>query len=975
MKVEPLPIVSRSAALLLAALLPAALAQPAPTPSPNLADDDEVVMLSPFIVSTSEAEDGYMARYTTSANRTKTDLRDVGASIDVLTDSFLNDVGALNMNDALRYVANMSVYEGADTDLTNSSQWFDAPYNSRGFRSATTLVDFFPQAVIPIDRYNTESLTMLKGSNAILFGIGSPGGSINTSFKRPHLNRNNFTIAHTTDTNDSQRGEFDVNRVLIRNKLAIRIAGLSQEWHTFKEPSLDRRRGLYGAVTYRPFEKTLITVTLDDGKRNRFLELNNIVLDSYTPWVAAGKPTINWQTRGNPANTGAPEANDAVGVAGIDRLTTAPLLVYVEGQGTMNWRYMGESRKQSNGAERIAFTPQNNILYSPDGKEWRLDLTTNVWGNMNYHTTVHRSKSIFINQNILEGLDIELAANQFDVEYDSDAAGWANRPEIQADPNELLPDGTPNPNVGKPYIEADRHRNDTERREFDNMRATVAYDFSLDDIKIFRNIGLGRYKLLGLWENQELDVYVATGEQINMTPLPGFSAALNNSQNQIRRRYYFEPNETVYGYDGPLVGRNIGAGITPGWGITGTVRRSRQETESLVGSIQGQWWQAESGFYRIIGLYGERHEKFTQQAKTFTRDANGLFPGDFRNWNDATGGGTWSPSSTRKPQTKTYSLVVRPLENVSVFYNFSDIFNTADVNFRDVYNQPLRPVFGDTTDYGVRVDLFNQRMSVSLAKFETRQVDQNSQVNGNIWTWSNEIWTALDMLDRFRDTTFRTYRDDVTDGYELTLTGRITDNWDVRISAGKRNTIIGSFYEDVQSWVDENWALWQQNAAVETGNTSRPTVGVAASEIARVLSDLRAQVGLRQTGQREYNIRFNSSYRFLDGFLKGFTAGGGFVWDSENILGFERLPNGVLNTQKPYVGQEMFSVDANFGYTRKLFNDRVTWDIRLNIYNLLDEGGPLHRYAIDSGIDNNRLVTERYMIAPRTFQLRNTFSF
>lgn len=950
---------------------------PGQTPAPTTTEaNDEPIVLSPFIVSTAESEDGYMARYTTSANRTKTDLRDVGASIDVLTDSFLDDVGALNMNDALGYVANMSVYEGADTDLTNSSQWFDAPYNSRGFRSATTLVDFFPQAVIPIDRYNTESLTMLKGSNAILFGIGSPGGSINTSFKRPNLGRNRFSISHTTDTNESQRGEFDLNRVLIKNKLAIRIAGLSQEWHTFKEPSLDRRRGLYGAVTYRPFEKTLITVTMDDGKRNRFLELNNVVLDSYTPWVAAGKPTINWKTRGNATATTAPEANDAVGVDGIDRLTTAPLLVYVENLGTaMNWRYMGESRKQSNGAERIAFTPENNILYSPDGKEWRLDLTTNVWGDMNYHTTVHRSKSIFINQNIIEGLDLELAANTFDVEYDSDAAGWANRPEIQADPNELLPDGSPNPNVGRPYIEADRHRNDTERREFDNMRATVAYALDLDDIKVFRNIGLGRYNLLGLWENQEVNVWVATGEQINMTPLPGFSAALNNSQNQIRRRYYFEPNETVYQYDGPLVGRNIGPGITPGWGITGTVRRSRQETESLVGSIQGQWWQAREGYYRITGLYGERHEKFTQQAKSFARDPNGLFPGDFRNWNDATGPGTWNPSATRKPETKTYSVVVRPFENFSVFYSFSDIFNTADVNFRDVYNQPLRPVFGDTEDYGVRLDLLDQRISMSLVKFETRQVDQNSQVNGNIWNWSNEIWTALNMLDRFRDTTFRTYRDDSTDGYELTLTGRITNNWNVRVSAGKRNTIIASFYEDVQAWVDENWALWQQNAAVETGNTSRPTVGVAASEIATVLSDLRAQVGLRQTGQRQYNVRFHSSYNFSDGYLKGFTAGGGFRWDSENVLGFQRLANGVLDTQNPYVGQERFSVDANFGYTRKIFNGKATWDIRLNIYNLLDDEGPLHRYAIDSGINHNRLVTERYMIAPRTFQLRNTISF
>ncbi len=1006
MKADSLPLAPRCAALFLAVLLPSLPAQTAPANPPDERTADETLVLSPFVVTTSESEDGYLARLSTAGNRTKTDLKDVGASIDVLTDDFLNDVGALNMNDALKYVANMGNYDGADNDLTNSSQWFAAPYNARGFRSDSSLIDFFPVPIIPIDRYNTESMTFLKGSNAILFGIGSPGGSINSSYKRPNLGHDNYTISYTTDSFESHRGEFDVNKVLLKNKLGVRIAGLAYENHTFKEPSLDRRKALYGAVTYRPFKNTTITAMLDDGRRNRFLELNNVVLDSYTPWVLAGKPTINWKTRGN-ASVLTPEANDAVGVARIDRISTNPVLIHVEGLGTQNWRHMGESQKLGTSPNRIAFTEANNVLYSPDGKEWRLDLTTNVWGDMNYHTTRHRSKSVFVQQYLLEGLNVELAANKFDVEYDSDAAGWANRPEIQADPNELLPDGTPNPNVGKPYIEADRHRNDTERREFMNMRATVSYEFDLDDKKIFRNIGLGRYKLLGLWEKQETDVWVATGEQINMTPAtaptnggPAFPARLDNGQNQIRRRYYFAPNETVYRYDGPLVGRNVGAGITPGWAITGNIRRSNQVTESLVGVLQSQWWESRDGYYRLVGMYGVRNEDFTSNAKTFTREANGLFAGDFRDLEGATAPGVWGTPNTRKPETKTYSLVVRPHATVSLFYNFSDIFSTADANFRDVRGDPLRPVFGDTEDYGVKLSLLKDRIAVHLTKFETRQFDQNLQIGGNIRTWTNEIWTALATyhsptgtmpdaakFDQFSNEvreTWRSYRDDSTKGYELSVAGRITDNWNVRVSAGKQNTIIAATNNDTDAWVTENWDLWQsyataRNPAISDPNHARYTVGGAASEVRRQLDDERAVIGLRQSNQRQYNVRVNTSYNFNEGRLKGVTAGLGVRWDSENILGFARTgtvsPVTPLDINSPYRGPEVFNVDLNLSYSRRLFNDRVKWSVYLNVYNLLDEGGLRHRQAVDSGLNHERLITERYMVAPRSFQLRNTFSF
>ena len=1007
MKAESLNPLSRCTAFFLAALLPAAIAQQASPPATPAAPAEEpVLVLSPFVVNTSESEDGYLALMTTAGTRTKTDLKDVGASIDVLTDEFLNDMGALNMNDALKYVANMSNYDGAENDLTNSSQWFAAPYNARGFRSDSSLIDFFPVPIISIDRYNTESMTFLKGSNAILFGIGSPGGSINSSYKRARLGHDDYTLSYTTDSFGSQRGEIDVGKVLIKNKLGLRVAAVSEERHTFKEPSLDRKRGFYGTATYRPFSKTAITVAMDEGQRNRYLELNNVVLDSYSPWVAAGKPTINWRTRGNPAVT-TPEANDAVGVARIERISTNPVLIHVEGIGTMNWRHMGESQKLGTSPNRIAFTEANNILYSPDGQQWRLDLTTNIWGNMNYHKTTHRAKSAFVQQNIIDGLDVELAANTFDVQYSSDAAGWANRPEIQADPNELLPDGRPNPNVGKPYIEADRHRDDTERREFTNTRATVSYDFNLDDKKLFRNIGLGRYRLLGLWERQEVDVWVATGEQINLTPAtaptnggPAFPAALDNGQNQIRRRYYFETGETVYRYNGPLVGQNVGTGITPGWGITSNIRQSNQVTESLVGVAQAQWWEARDGFYRLVGMYGVRDEEFTSQAKSFTKGADRLYAGDYRDIKGATASGIWGTPNTRTPRTKTYSVVARPLASVSLFYNFSDIFSTADANFRDVNGDPLRPVFGDTQDYGVKLSVLKDRLSVHFTKFETRQFDQNLQIGGNIRTWSNEIWTALathhsptgaspdaakfaQFNSEVREI-WRSYRDDSTTGYELTLAGRPAKNWNVRLTAGKQTTIISATNNDTDAWVTANWDLWQsyasvRNPAISDPNNIRYTVGGTANEVRRQLNDERAVIGLRKADQRQYNVRLNASYNFTEGFLKGVTAGLGARWDSENVLGFARVgttsPVTPLDVNHPYLGPEVFDMDMNLSYSRRLFNDRVKWSIYLNVYNLLDEGGLRHRQAVDSGINHERLITERYMVAPRSFQVRNTFSF
>ena len=58
-----------------------------------------------------------------------------------------------------------------------------------------------------------------------------------------------------------------------------------------------------------------------------------------------------------------------------------------------------------------------------------------------------------------------------------------------------------------------------------------------------------------------------------------------------------------------------------------------------------------------------------------------------------------------------------------LFYNYSDIFRASAANFTDVFGNPLRAAFGETRDYGVKLDLFNERLYLTATRYETAVVD------------------------------------------------------------------------------------------------------------------------------------------------------------------------------------------------------------------------------------------------------------
>ncbi len=166
--------------LLLACTLPLR-AQLAPTPSSTAAASsakEEVVKLSVFEVNASN-DDEYRAANTTTGTRYNTPIKDLPMNIEVLTASFMRDIGALDLRDALEYVSGIQL----DTTAGGTGATKDNPENNtlliRGIAAATNKDGF--RRFVPIDPITMSRADIIKGPGGALYGQGGTGGVVNVS--------------------------------------------------------------------------------------------------------------------------------------------------------------------------------------------------------------------------------------------------------------------------------------------------------------------------------------------------------------------------------------------------------------------------------------------------------------------------------------------------------------------------------------------------------------------------------------------------------------------------------------------------------------------------------------------------------------------------------------------------------------------------------------------------------------------------
>jgi len=243
-------------AMFSALMLPAfAQSTSAPATPPK---DDDVVTLSPFVVN-SEQDNGYQATNTLAGTRLNTDLKDVGAAVSVYTKEFLDDISVTKLQDILTFTASTEAagQNGNFSGVTgeNAAEVRDDPSSVnrvRALAAATRTRDFFPTD-IPGDTYNFDTLTVSRGPNAILAGVGNAGGVIDSAMRKATF-KDSYRFASRFSSYNSHREEAHFNKVIIPKKLAIRVDAVNDDKNYRQDPAYESDRRLYVAMQYRLIE-------------------------------------------------------------------------------------------------------------------------------------------------------------------------------------------------------------------------------------------------------------------------------------------------------------------------------------------------------------------------------------------------------------------------------------------------------------------------------------------------------------------------------------------------------------------------------------------------------------------------------------------------------------------------------------------------------------------------------------------------
>ena len=232
---------------------------PAPAAEPAATEKEDIVVLSPFTV-TAENAARYRATDTLAGSRIRTELKDVGSSISVVTADFLRDTGARNNQDLLVYTTGTEVGgvsgnfaglgNGQFLDDTGARMNPNQNTRVRGLDAADNTRDFF-LTDIPWDSYNVGRVDLQRGPNAMLFGMGSPAGIINASLNAADFADKN-TVEFRYGSYGSTRGSIDLNKVLLEDELAVRVSALGDRTEYRQRPAYNRDERIYAALRYDP---------------------------------------------------------------------------------------------------------------------------------------------------------------------------------------------------------------------------------------------------------------------------------------------------------------------------------------------------------------------------------------------------------------------------------------------------------------------------------------------------------------------------------------------------------------------------------------------------------------------------------------------------------------------------------------------------------------------------------------------------
>lgn len=523
-------------------------------------NDESPVELSPFLV-VGEEDQGYKANSTLAGTRLRTELRDVAASLSVVTREFMQDLGVNNLDQLMVYTLGTEVtglggnYSGAAANSSGFTD-FDGVLRSpgpairvrslgTGTSSANVTRDYFVTD-IPMDGYNTDRVEVSRGPNAMLFGLGSPQGIVNSGLLKPQLRRARTRVETQLGRFGTYRATLDTNQVVRRDLFALRFAALYSKTEYMQEPAYNFNRRAYLALTLKPTASTTLKFNGEIGLQRNNRPQGRPPLDNLTAWWTLGKPVYD-PTLGQMTYLGTAPANPALqarsasGGANGTIISSFSQGVYLVSEDP-NVRHLGysglagnpvavkfnnnyvrlsspTSTTLSNDSARIlsalALVQQaNGGSTDPRYNFWKIPQLTDasiydfytqmLEGPNKYEDQRWHTLNLTFEQRLgrSAGLEVAFDRQMLDNAYVNPIGGSGYA--LTVDINSKLPNGQPNPSFGRPFFSQVGWVSADERVR-QALRATAYYD--LDLRRVLPPSGwlakvLGRHVFTGSHTNQ-----------------------------------------------------------------------------------------------------------------------------------------------------------------------------------------------------------------------------------------------------------------------------------------------------------------------------------------------------------------------------------------------------------------------------------------------------------------------------------------
>ncbi len=363
----------------------ARLPKPAAVTRPSASPGDEVVQLSPFEVVDNNR--GYYGANTMSGTRLNAKIADLASSITVVTKEQMADFAMLDINDIFAYEAST---EGSgnytDFSFNSSAQPNDNLSNNpntanrvRGLASANIAYSGFETSRrVPLDPISADAVEISRGPNSSLFGLGNASGTANTVAATANLSRNRTQVQGRMDRFGRANGEggyresVDVNRVLLKDKLALRVSQVMQKTGYNLQPAGIQAERYNAMVKYRPFRNTTISATYQYFHQYGRRPNSVTPRDGVSPWLASGAPT--W----DPVTTTAYINGSAVNNRGVPVTTLGGGIPQINGSAVFSSAFQTSGRGTS-----LMYIDQGGVSYwtAPRGTSTQDALLTTTASN------------------------------------------------------------------------------------------------------------------------------------------------------------------------------------------------------------------------------------------------------------------------------------------------------------------------------------------------------------------------------------------------------------------------------------------------------------------------------------------------------------------------------------------------------------------------------------------------------------------